>query len=290
MTKIKIIGDPGQHKIEEVKRWLEESLKKLNLSLEEIYLVFIENSQQLKKIAQRYLKGTEDILLEIPSKKKKLFWTEIYFAQIETAAYLDDRLRKKGVPPIILIKKGVEISEETILDEVTHIAEESGWNKTILEALELTYQDNKGFWEISIWEVHMGLAFFISLSHRFIDHFSSEMLCQHGLVEETYRTKLKMVNYWIKDCLPKRGELKIGDFDLATQVAFWTTLPPSYPRREDEKKLEEMIIEYIRQMEMEPLYRKIKSTVAKLEGPPKVANIYNCGAEIIELAQDFLEK
>jgi len=279
LTSIKIIGDPGKHDVEKIKRWLEDSLKKLNLSLKEIYIVFFGSLRQFQKISKEYLKGTENA-------------TEVDFAQIETAAYLDDRFRKEGIPPIILIKKGVKISEETIQDEVAHIAEENkGWNRTILEGFGLVQQDNMGFATTAvISEIPLRLAFFFSLAHRFVDHFSSEMLCQHGLIREAFRAKLEMVNYWIKDCLPKRGELKIGDFDLATQAAFWTTLSPSYPQKEDERKLEEMIIEYIHQMEMEPLYRKIKQAVAKLEGPPKVANIYKCGAEIIELAQDFLEK
>jgi len=290
LKKIKIIGDPGKQPVDAIKKCLKESLKKLNLSLKDIYLVFIENPQQLKKIAQKYLKGNENILLEISSEKEGLSRTEIYFAQIGTAAYLDNRLRKEGIPPIILIKKDVEISEETILDEVVHIAEEGEWNKIIVEALELIHRDNEGFWAIPIFDVHLRLAFFVTLSHRFIDHFSSEMLCQHGLVEEAFGTKLKMVNYWIKDCLPKKGKLEIFDFDLVTQAAFWSTLPPSYPRKKDEEKLEKIAIDYIRQTRMEPLYRKIKLIVSKLESPPKVVNIYKIGAEIIELAQDYLSK
>jgi len=282
LTKIKIIGDPGQNDIKRIKEWLKKSLKKFELSLEEIHLVFMEDLKQWGELYQKYIKGTENL-----SAKERLMRAKIYFSQVATTGYIHDYQRKKGVPPVILIgKDSCEISEESFLDETAHILQDkSGWNKLILEALDLIFQDYRVNSEDLI-----RLGFFILLSQRIADYFVTDILCQHGLFEETFRYQQKKMNHWIKDAFLEKEVSKIEFFDTIMAVAFWSTLPPSYPKKEEEKKLEGIVIDYLRQMSMEPLYQKIKSIVSKLESPPNVVKIYKCGSKIIELAQEFMEK
>ena len=284
MTKITIIGNPGKHSVEKIKEWLVESFKKLGLSLEKIHLVFVGDSKQWEKLYQRYIKEVETLSTEERASRAIL-----YFAQVTTTGYIHDYQRKEEAPPVILIRKDSnEISEESFLDETAHILhDKSGWNKLILEALGLIFQDYRVDWENLIQ-----FGFFALLSHRIADYFITETLCQHGLFKETLKYQQKKINRWIKDednFLEKRVS-KIEFFDHIMAAAFWSTLPSGYPKKEDEKELEKIFIERICQMKMESIYRKIKQAVARLESPPKVANIYAVASEIIELAQDFLQK
>jgi len=283
LTKIKIIGDPGKQPVETIKMWLEVALKKFNLLDQQVYLFFIENPEQLKEILQRYTRIIERFSLRGRKLGAKMFFEHV----LQTIGYIDESDRQNGVPPIILIKKNAEIFEDDFLDEVAHVREDkNGWIKIELEAFELLFKDYKGIWDISTeWWL------FRSLKDKIADFFSSQTISQYGLIKEVFKERERKLNYWVKEHLPKRkGILKGEDFDLGMTVAFWTTLPPSYPQKEDEENLEKIVINHISQMGMEPKYRKIKAIVSQLESPPKVANIYKCGAEIIELALEFLEK
>lgn len=276
-TKIKIIGNPGQQPIDILKTWLEESLKKFNLIYPEIYLIFVENTQQVKRVCQRYTK----IFSSGDSSN-----AEIIFGQLSATAYFHENIRKEGVPPIILVNKRGEVFEDDFLDEVAHMREEkNGWLKIEEEAFELVSSDYVIILDTLTW-----LCLFFWLRNQFHDFFSSETMCQYGLIDETLKEKQRKLNHWIKNIFSLEKKSKIDDFNLVMAAALWITLPPSYTQKEDEEKLEEIVINYIRQMAMEAEYRKIKSIIAQLESPPRVSNIYKCGSEIIELAQEFLEK
>jgi len=279
--KIKIIGDPGQHNVGLIKMWLENSLKKLNVFPTEVYLAFIKNIQQIEMIYRRFTKTFENLSFLESSIVK-----EMVFVQLRSTAYIPKQQRRKGKPPIILIKQDSRISENDLLDEVAHIKEEeNGWDKIKVDALTLFAEDYGVTLETPTW-----LCFSLRLKAEIFDFFSSELMCQYGLANELFFEKQRILNIWIREFFPYKGESKIQDFNIIMIAAFHVTLPPSYPRKEDERKLKEMIINYVHSMSMEPLYQKIKSIVSKLESPPKVANIYKCSAEIIKLAQDFLEK
>jgi DNA-binding transcriptional ArsR family regulator len=286
LTKIKIIGNPGKQNIEKLKRWLEDSLKKFNLFPEEIYLIFIGNVRQLEAVYQKHGKRFSSLTPE-----KRLLLRGIFIRELRTTAYLQEDIRNEKSPPIIMVKKNTRLSEDDILDEVSHMREDKdGWNKIKIEAFTLLLEDYK---EIFGRLPEEEMPFILWLRGLLHDFFSSEMMCQYDLISEALSGRKGSLNYWLKVLFPLKGKSKITDLNIVMGAAFLTTLPPAYPpylRQKDEEKLEEIVINYIRRMSMESEYRKIKSIISKLESPPKVANIYKVGSEIIELAQEFLKK
>jgi hypothetical protein len=280
LTKIKIIGNPGKQNVDALKKWLEKSLKKFNLFPQEIYFIFIKDIQQLERIYRRFTN-----IFETLGSRESLLTKAIIFDQQCTALIPKNRRKKKNIP-IILIKQNSKISESDLLDEVAHLKEEEiNWQKTKIDALNLLIEDCGEIWDTPRW-----LSFFLRLKSEIFDFFSSELICQHRLVNEVLSEKRRILNIWLKEFFPYAQESRIDDFNIVMTAAFGTTLPPSYPQKEDEEKLEKMVINHIYQIGMEPLYRKVKSIVAKLESPPNVVNIYKVGSEIIELAQEFLSK
>jgi hypothetical protein len=276
LTKIKIIGDPGQSNLETIKSWVEEYLKKFNLDCQ-IYLAFIENIEQYKRIIYKYGKLPN----LFPKDLQSLI--ELGFNLIRSVGLLHEKMRKPGVPPIILIRKNSKVLKIHILDEIAHIKEDlEGWSKIKLEALNLLFQDfisPKNQALLHCFRIHI------------IDFFANEMKCRYGLNKEVFEDAKVKLNDLIENFFPLKGESKIGDFTLVLAASFLTTLPPSYPsRRQDEEELEKMIIDYIQEMLMDSIYWKIKSILSKLNSTPGIANIYEIGSEIIELAQEFLEK
>lgn len=294
MTKIKIIGDPGQQPLETLKEWLEKYLKKFKLFDQEVWLIFIENIRQLKKMMRKYEKEIRELFPGLPLEMHSLLQeinslrAKISFFELEHAGtvYIPEECRKKGVPPIILIRKTGKIHEFNLLDEIAHIAEDKyGWNKTKSKALEILLKD-----VLLGWDISEGMVFSEWLRIHLFDFFSAEMMCQYGLTGEVFRGRQKSLDFQLKTFSSEKGKSKFNDLVFITTAAFLSSLPPSYPKRKDEKKLEKIVIDDVREMQMELLYRKIKSVLSKLESPPKVSNIYKCGSEIIELAQEFLEK
>ena len=285
MTKITIIGNPEQKDEEKIKTWLTESLKKLNVSLEEIYLVFLENFEKLEELYQRYIKGTE-----ILSDAEISFRANIYFRQVTTLGYVHDSQRKIGVPPTIVIGKSNEISQDSLLHETAHMLEDkNGWGKQMVEAHSLIIQDYQLKWGNLAHQNERGLLV-ILLDQIIADYFVNELWCQRGLFNETFRYQQKKINRWIKQSRQKEKFSRIEVFRLIVGAAFWSALPPAYPQRKDEKELEQIFINHVRQMSIESELRQIQVIVSKLKSPPTVANIYKCSKEIIELAQEFLEK
>jgi hypothetical protein len=275
LTKIKIIGDPGQSDLETIKTWLEEYLKNFNLDCQ-IYLAFIENIEQYKRIIYKYGKLPN----LFPKDLQSLI--ELGFNLIRSVGLLHEKMRKPGVPPIILIRKNSKVLKIHILDEIAHIKEDvEGWNEIKLEALNLLSQDFRSP------ENQVLLRCF---GTYIIDFFANEMKCRYGLNKEVFEdTKIKLSD-WIENLFPLKGESKICDFSLVLAAVFFTTLPPSYPsRKQAEEELERMVIYYIKEMSMDSIYWKVKSIVSKLNSTPRIANIYEIGSEIIELAQEFLK-
>jgi len=280
LTKIKIIENPGRQPVGTLKIWLGESLKKLNFFPKEIYFAFFENSQQLETLIQRY--GKRTLSAQEISLRAKMLSRYIQFT-----AYLSSEFRNDRIPPIIIVKKDSEISKEDILHEVAHLKEdEEGWIKIIEGTLELLYADWKGKWSFILHEI-----FFYRIGQEIHDFFAIEMMTRYQLFEEVFKEKKRRLNERLKFLkYLLNSQDKFDKFSWTTRIALLTTLPPSYPQKEDEENLEKIVINHISQMGMEPKYRKIKAIVSQLESPPKVANIYKCGAEIIELALEFLEK
>ncbi|MFQ6049649.1 MAG: hypothetical protein ACE5J0_01235 [Candidatus Paceibacterales bacterium] len=284
MTKLKIIGNhPGEHKLKLLKIWLRDSLRKFNLSYPVIYLAFIKNIQQLKRVFRRYIKEFEKL-----SSEEKSSLIEITFETFQgsAAAYIGKEALKESTP-LILIKTPGEISEFQILDEIAHMREdEDGWHEIKVTAMELLFEDFGAVFGISA----ALLSLSIELKLHLFDFFSSEMMSKYKLNNEAFESNNIRLNYWIKNLFPQRGESKFKDFQLISKAVFWTTLPPSYPtRKEDEEKLEKIIINYLHEMSKESEYHKMKSIVLQLTSPPEVNNIYQCGVQIIQLAQDFLK-
>jgi len=283
LTKIKILGNPGKHNVEVVKKWLKEYLNKFNLSPEEIHLVFAKSLQEFIEISKQSY-GTPDLREE---DTLGLWWEEKIFESIPGLSYFRKNARKEGLPPIILIKQDAKIPKEAILDEISHMVEdEIGWLKIKHGAYSLLKKNCVGISDNPLIE----LDFFMFLTGEITDFFSGEIKCKYGLAKEVMEHKQMEIKHLAKHISVHEKREKIYDFLITMAIAFETTFPPRCPKRENERKLEEMTIDCIRQMLIEPLYRKIKSIISKLESPPKVANIYRCGAEIIELAQEFLEK
>lgn len=290
MTKIRIIGNPGQQGVEILKAWLEKFLRKFNLCPNEVHLVFIENIQQFDEVLQRYSKPISGL-----SPEENWLLTEMEFENLYCTGYLHENSRKETASPIILIKKDIEISEYALLDEVAHMSEDKhGWYKAKAKAFRLLNGKIFEFRDICK-ELQMDISllpsFFSWFRDQFFDFFSNEMMCQYNLIEELFRDREKRLNDLVEGArtiLPFRP--KIIDFGIAMSATFFSILPPSYPQKEDEKKLEKKVINCIRQMSMEEEYRKIKSVVSQLESPPDANNIYKCAVEIIELAQEFLER
>jgi len=290
LTKIKIIGKPGQQDVEILKKWLEDSLRKFSLYPNRVYFIFIQNLQQFKQVLQRYEKPTPDLTPEEDS-----LLTELEFEKFHYTAYIREDHRKAKVPPIILIRKGAKISKYSLLDEVAHMAEDKhGWNKQKAKGFGLLKDRAVEFRE-RCKKLQMDTSplpsFFSWFRDQLFDFFSGEMMCQHNLNEEVFRDKEMGLNDLIGEArIIFPLQTKFVDFGLTVGAAFWSTLPPSYPKKENESKLEEIVIGFIRQISMESYYRKIKSVVSQLKSPPEATNIYKCGAQIIELAQEFLEE
>lgn len=291
MTKIRVIGNPGKHDVEIMKVQLAEYLVKLGLSPEEIYLIFIADAKQLKKMFQDFTKiGIED-----RGEQMLSVILEALSIQFQVTGYIPKKIRKEGVPPIIIIRKDSNIiSKLSLLDEIAHMKEdENGWMEIVKKAVGLLSKDYGYGRFLEIQKTPLVLE----TTTRIEDFFSGEMMCQYGLFSEIVEFKQELLNEWVEDSPPEaklkhfqKSILKSWKFYRAMSATFSTSLPPAYPQKENGKKLEEMIINYIRQMEMEVEYRKIKSIVSQLKSPPEVNNVYKCGADIIELAQGFLEK
>jgi len=280
LTKIKIIGDPGQEEKETAIKWLKNSLKKLEIFEPEIYLAFVKDPQELVKIYKKYIKEFETLPPEKSSR-----WAEMIFGLFHPTAYLGDKnYRKEEVPPIIIVKKGEEISEYDFLDELAHLKEEKkGWYQIRVQAINLLLHVYSGTRDLT-W-----LSLILWLKPKILNFFSNEILCQYGLNNEVLRERKKTLKSWVEN--KRIFSDKLDEFaSLVVEPAFLTTLPPSYPKKTDEKKLEKILINHIRQIGMEAEYRKIKSIISQLESKPSVINIFKTVRQILELAQDYLSK
>jgi len=280
LTKIKIIGNPGQEEKETAIKWLENSLKKLEIFEPEIYLAFVEDPQELVEVYKKYTKEFETLPPEKSSR-----WAEMIFGLFHPTAYLGDKnYRKEEVPPIIIVKKGEEISEYDFLDELAHLKEEKiGWYQIRVQAINLLLHVYSGTEDLT-W-----LSLILWLKPKVVNFFSNEILCQYGLTNEVLREREKTLKSWVES--KRLFSNKLDNFtSLVVEPAFLTTLPPSYSKKADEKKLEKIVINHIRQIGMEAEYRKIKSIILQLESKPSVINIFKTVGQIIELTQEFLKK
>lgn len=294
MTKIKIIGDPGKQPIKMIKKWVKNALEKFNLSEQEIWLFFVdvENPKQSLKLLRKYIK-------KFPKKidVEDLKWS---LRETKPIDYVSEASRTEGVPPLIMVENTIKISEDNILHVIAHLREDKEkWKEVKAEAFVLLEQDFKTmmFKEIGasqnskiiiVKPTEIG-TFFIQFQDKIKDFFADEMMVRYGLIDRILRSKQRYLRLII-NFFPKAEKDKGDAFSFVLSAAFGTTLSPSYPRKEDEGKLERIVINYIRQLMMESLYRKIKSILSKLKSPPNIANIYKVGSEIIELAQEFLSK
>ena len=289
MTKITIIGNPGKHhNVKKIEISIRKYLEKFGLSPKRLYFIFVKNARQLGSIYRKSKKGMESL-----AWKEILRLAKVSFAQMGTLAYISKKNRKEGVPPIILARVKGKILDEKLSHEVGHMKEdEEGWDEIKGEALGLLARDS-----ILFLEEGEGPVFFSQLCNVFFDVFANEMMCQYGLNDCVFKINQESLKNWIKET-PSRKEraenlpnLRLYQLYQIMLAAFWSSLPPSYSnRKEGEQKLEKMIIDYIRKISMEEEYRRIKLILSKLKIPPEKNNIYQCGAEIIELAREFLEK
>lgn len=286
MTKIKIIGDPGKHNVAAIEKWIKKYLDRFNLSFEEIYVAFIKNARHLLTVYRKFQQGFWGI-----DSEKALLVAKIHFTQLKETAYIYEKHRKANIPPIILVKRTGVAEENGILDEVTHIKEEKeGWCQIKEEALVLLLEDSE---RLLMFQGKEAIAFPLELRNMINDFFADEMMCRYDLNHMVLKESQKELKKWIEIYSSIKGKSttsRIYKFFLITAAIFQIILPPSYPQKDDEKMLEETIINYIREMSMEKEYRQIKSAISRLENQPRVANIYKCGMEIIQLAQDFLAK
>lgn len=292
MTKIEIIGDPGRYRIKVLKKWLEGALNNFEVSLKEILLIFWGNKQELKEVLQEYRKGFKFFSQKAQENELQLF------IQMSRASYIPKSIRENGTPPIILIRKRGNISEDILRHEAAHIkSEENGWLRIGEGAYDLLWESY--YKPLSIlWGQFEGATFIYALNNAIQDFFVAEIECRHGMTSEAIKENKIKLNDLIRDIkktIRKRENLidekwKIVTLQLTMWAAFLTTLPPSCQRKEDEKQLEKVVIDLLRQISTETEYFKIKSLISELRFPPKVVELYKCGSEIIELAQDFLEK
>jgi hypothetical protein len=186
LTEIKIIGDAGQFDVKLMESQIKKYLRKFDLSPKEIYLVFIENAKQLRKVYQKFGNFKEW------SPEELLLLAKIKISGLLTA-YLTKRGRKKGIPPIILIKKGEIITEKHFLDEIAHMKEEEkGWLEVKEKALAQLANDYLSSL-IYMKEVY---AMLFAVSHNIVDFFSDEIKCQYGLTKEVFKKKWEDLKKW----------------------------------------------------------------------------------------------
>jgi len=292
LTKITIIGNPGRYRIKVLKKWLEGALKNFEVSSKEILLVFWGNKQELKEVLSKYRKRFKFFSQKAQENELQLF------IQMSRASYIPKSIRENGTLPIILIRKRGDILEDIFRHEAAHIkADENGWGKIGEEAYDLLWEPY--YKPLSIlWGQSEGATFIYALNNAIQDFFVAEIECRHGMTSEAIKEnkiKLNDLIRGIKKTIRQRENLidekwKIVTLQLTMWAAFLTALPPSCSRKENEKQLEKVVIDLLRQISTEAEYFKIKFLISKLKFPPKAVEIYKCGAEIIELAQEFLEK
>jgi hypothetical protein len=292
LTKIKIIGDPGQYDIEKIKELVEKTLKTFEVQLNEVLLAFWGNGEELKEILLKYKKGFESLSPTQRTNELK------FFQNVSRASYLSEDMRKNGASPIILVRKEGEISEDVFRHEIAHIkVDEKGWIKIGDEAYDFLWDSYYEFLS-TLWGKFDAAVLLYELNYALQDFFAEEIECQYRLFNEVIKERWMKLNDLIRDikrALEQRKNLtekewKTISIRLTMWTAFLTTLPPSYLRKRNERKLKKPIVFYLRKMGTESEYSKIKSIVSKLEFPPTTSNIYRCFTEIIELAQEFLEK
>ncbi len=280
MTKITIIGNPGKQPIEILKAWIEKYLAMLNLQKSELWLMFVGNSREMDALLKKYTDA-----INFPSDKRQ-FSAKIMFAELQSTCYFDKDQRQSKVPPLIAIKRSCVVSEMVLLDELAHLKEdEQGWLRIKREANKLLVQDHAQFFDNPEWAI-----FLLWLINIFNDFFSSEMMHQCNLIDELIKERKEKIDYSIRKYLSMKKFAKIDRLTFSTALAFWTAFPINLSEKEEIKELERKIFACIQQISMETEYQKIQSVVSQLKIPPTLNNIYNCGAKIIELAQDFLEK
>ena len=292
MTKIKIIGYPGQYDIEKIKELVEKTLKTFEVQLNEVLLAFWRNGEELKEILLKYKKGFESLSPTQRTNELK------FFQNVSRASYLSEDMRKNGTSPIILVRKEGKISEDVFRHEIAHIkVDEKGWIKIGDEAYDFLWDSYYEFLS-TLWGKFDAAVLLYELNYALQDFFAEEIECQYRLFNEVIKERWMKLNDLIRDI--KRAseqrknltekEWKTISIRLTMWIAFLTTLPPSYLKKRNERKLKKPIVFYLRKMGTESEYSKIKSIVSKLEFPPTTSNIYRCFTEIIELAQEFLEK
>jgi len=292
LTKIKIIGYPGQYDIEKIKELVEKTLKTFEVQLNEVLLAFWRNGEELKEILLKYKKGFESLSPTQRTNELK------FFQNVSRASYLSEDMRKNGTSPIILVRKEGKISEDVFRHEIAHIkVDEKGWIKIGDEAYDFLWDSYYEFLS-TLWGKFDAAVLLYELNYALQDFFAEEIECQYRLFNEVIKERWMKLNDLIRDI--KRAseqrknltekEWKTISIRLTMWIAFLTTLPPSYLKKRNERKLKKPIVFYLRKMGTESEYSKIKSIVSKLEFPPTTSNIYRCFTEIIELAQEFLEK
>lgn len=283
LTEIKIIGNPGQQPVEILKTWLEDALKKFEISLDEIWIAFFEKPKELKKYFEKWSKVYEELTLEWRSVVLKARFRK------GKIIYLRERDRKGGIPPILLIRKGKEIFRENIFHEIAHVKEDQkSWSATVYKAIELSGRDTLRPLMDSRELSHF-LTFFSILVDEIQEFFCNGMMCQYGLFKEILADKRRNLLLAVEGTSQKRD--KFVDFTCIMMAAFRSVLPRGYPRKEEtEEKLEGMVIDKVCHLLMKTEYQKIKEVVSKLEISPEINNVYSCCTEILKLAQEFLEK
>ena len=214
------------------------------------------------------------------------------------ASYLSEDIRKSGIPPIILIRKGGDIPEDVLRHEIIHMkADEMGWIKIGDKAYDLLWST---YYELlsTLWGKFESATFLHTLNFAIEDFFADEIECQYGLFSEVIKERRIRLNNLLRDLRElldqKRSltekEWKITSIQLTIWAVFLTTLPLSYPKKREERKLKKIIIRLLHRIGTKSEYSKLKSIISELKFPPMPANIYKCFTQVIELAQEFLEK
>jgi hypothetical protein len=252
LTKIKIIGDPGQWNINNVKNWFEEAIQNLHLEPAEIWCVFIKLEE-------------EDILEQYMEKKFSFEEKLLPFS----AMYLPKKTRKEGIPPVFAINKKEIPKKERVFHETTHLkAEKIGWQDIINKAIDLVIP-KRGIW---IPEIPQLIS----------DYYARIIMGNYGL-DDISKSEIKEFLDLLKSL--KKFDNPVSNFFIMMRAAFFLNLP-FVNKHEFQKEIDD----FLQKTAMKGVYSKMGTIVSRLGNEPEISKICKCITEIFSLFQDFLEE
>ncbi|MCK4927056.1 MAG: hypothetical protein KAS11_01190 [Candidatus Aenigmarchaeota archaeon] len=265
---------------------IETYAKTLELKETELYLVFANNQDEIRKYYEMFSTITPESLSEHDS--------QIYESMMNSpiaGGYIPKCIRKDEIPPTVLITvESVEdIKDRTVLDELTHIKEdELGWYDKEIEAL---FETDKGFC-ISNWDSYI----LQRIRHNISNYISDEIGCRcnySNLIFQYKKNDLEAAAKTIDAPVIKKkfSEKSLYPIEIAIHLSFKSALPPSYhgDNVSDEKELDKIISPIVKHLPDTIDNIKLKDAVHSIKIPPKKDNLILCYARVFDIYNLFLD-